>query len=76
MLKFADDANVFSEVSSLDKVASLQSDHDKLNKWSEDWHMMLTAKKCNCLHIGHRNTYANYSIGGVEVANSSCERDL
>ena len=30
VLKFADDANVFSEVSSLDKVANLQSDLDKL----------------------------------------------
>ena len=35
-LKFADDAKVFSEVSSLDKVATLQSDLNKFNKWSED----------------------------------------
>ena len=25
---------------------------------------------------GHENTYANYSMGGVEVTNSSYERDL
>ena len=37
VLIFADDAKVFSEVSSLDKVANLQSDLDKLYKWSEDW---------------------------------------
>ena len=76
VLKFADDAKVFSEVSSLDKVANLQSDLDKLYKWSEDWQMMFNAQKCKCLHIGYKNTYANYSIGGVEVTNSSCERDL
>ena len=76
MLKFADDAYVFSEVSSLDKVAGLQSDLDKLYKWSEDWQMMFTAQKCKCLRIGYENTYANYSIGGVQVTNSSCERDL
>ena len=76
VLKFADDAKVFSEVSSLDKVANLQSDFDKLHKWSEDWQMMSKAQKCNCLHIGCKNTYANYSIGGVEATNSSCERDL
>ena len=76
VLKFADDANVFSEVSSLDKIANLQSDLDKLYKWSEDWQMMFNAQKCKCLHIGYKNTYANYSIGGVEVTNSYCERDL
>ena len=38
--------------------------------------MMFIAEKCKCLHIGYRNTYANYSIGDVEVTNSSCERDL
>ena len=72
VLKFADDAKDFSEVSSLDKVADLQSDFDKLYKWSEDWQMMFNAQKCKCLHIGYKHTYANYSIGGVEVINSSC----
>ena len=33
-LKFADDVKAFSEESSLDKVASQQSDDDKLYKWS------------------------------------------
>ena len=36
VLKFAYDAKVFSEASSLDKVANLQSGLDKLHKWSED----------------------------------------
>ena len=76
MLKFAHDAKVFSEVSSLDKVANLQSDLDILHKWSEDWQMMFNAQKCKCLHIGHKNTYANNSTGGIEVTNSSYERDL
>ena len=71
VLKFADDANVFSEVSSLDKVANLQSEIDKLYKWSEDWQMMFIAQKCKCLHIGYESTYANYSTRGVEVTNCS-----
>ena len=75
-LKFADDAKVFSEVSSLDKVANLQSDLDKLYKWSEDWQMMFNAQRCKCVHIGYKNTYGNNSIGGVVVTNSSYERDL
>ena len=67
---------MFSLKYPLDKVANLQSDVDKLYKWSEDWQMMFNAQKYKCLHIGYKNTYANYSIGGVEVTNSSCERDL
>ena len=38
--------------------------------------MLFNAQKSKCLHIGHRNTYANYSIGGVEVRNSSYDGDL
>ena len=62
VLKFADDANVFSEVSSLNKLANLQSDLDKLHKWSKDWQMLFNAQKCKCHQIGHKNTHANYSI--------------
>ena len=36
MLKHADDAKVFTAVSSLEKVANLQSDLDKFHKWSQD----------------------------------------
>ena len=38
--------------------------------------MFFNAQKCKCLHIGLKNTYANYSIGGVEVTNISYEGDL
>ena len=37
---------------------------------------MLNAQKCKCPHIGYTNTYVKYSIGGVEVTNSSYERDI
>ena len=73
VFKFADDDRVFSEVSFLDEVENLQSHLDKLHKWSEDWLILLNAQKCKCLHIGYKNTYANYSVGGVEVTISSYE---
>ena len=37
---------------------------------------MFNAQKCKCLHIGYENTYADFSIAGIEVTNSSYERDL
>ena len=51
LLKFADDANIFSEVSFLGKVANLQSDLNKLYKCSEDPQMLFSTQKCKCLHI-------------------------
>ena len=76
VLKFADDAKILSEVSSLDKVVNLQSDLDKLYESSEDCQMMFNDQKSKYLHIGHKNTYGSHSIGGVEATNSSYQRDL
>ena len=76
VLKFADNAKFFSEVYSLYKVVNLQSDLDKLYEKSEDRQMMFNDQKSKYVHIGHKNTYAYYSIGGVEVINSSYERYL
>ena len=38
--------------------------------------MLFIAQKCKCLDIGNKNTYAEDSIWGIEVTNSSYERDL
>ena len=76
MLKFTDDAKVLSEASSLEKLANLQSDHNKMHKWSKNWQMLSNAQKFKCPHIGHKNTYTNYSIGGVDVTNITYEREL
>ena len=38
--------------------------------------MLLNVQRCKCLHIGYKNTYVKYSIGGVEVTNSFYERDI
>ena len=38
--------------------------------------MLFKAQKCKCLHIGFKNTFANYSRGCVEVTNSSYKREL
>ena len=76
ILKFADDANIFSEVSSQKKVPNLQSDLNKFHKWSEDRQMLFNTQKSKCLHTGPKNTHANYSIGGADVTNSSYEREL
>ena len=76
MLKFADDAKIFSEVYSLEKVANQQLDLDKFHKWSEDRQMLLSAQRCKCLHIHHKNTYAKYYIGCIEAINRSYEIEL
>ena len=54
VLRFVEDANVFSEVSPLHIVANLQSDLDKLHEYPEDWQMMFNAQNCKCLHICYK----------------------
>ena len=42
---FADDAKIFSGISSKDDVASLQSDLDNLSEWSDKWQLAFNVKK-------------------------------
>ena len=67
---------VFSEVTSLDKIANRQSDLNKIYKWSGDWQKLLNAEKCKYLYIDHKNACANYCVGGIEVMCNSFERHL
>ena len=41
----------------------LQSDLDRLVKWSEKWQMLLNFGKCKCLHTGLGNLDVNYKMG-------------
>lgn len=74
--KFADDTKVFREVSSVDDVNKLRSDLITLFKWSEEWLMLFNVEKCKVLHIGHRNTNQDYTLGSCVLESVSSERDL
>ena len=43
----------------------LQDDLNKLIEWSEKWQMLFNLGKCKCLHTGHGNEDAQYTMGGA-----------
>ena len=44
----------------------LQDDLNKLIEWSEKWQMLFNFRKCKCLHTGHGNEDAQYTMGGTK----------
>ena len=52
ILKFADNTKTFSTIHSDIDAANLQSDIDKLLKWSGIWQMKFNITKCKVVHTG------------------------
>ena len=54
----------------------LQSDLDRLVKWSEKWQMLFNLGKYKCLHTGHGNLDLNYKMGDTVLDTTVKEKDL
>ena len=74
-MKFADDTKVFRKIKSDADRQHLQDDLNKLIEWSEKWQMLFNFGKCNCLHTGHGNEDAQYTMGTV-LNTTLKEKDL
>ena len=73
---FADDAKVYSNVSTALGCATLQGDLAKLERWSTDWLLKFNVSKCSILHLGARNPKHSYTMLGQELSGLSLEKDL
>ena len=76
VLKFADDTNVFRKIKSDADRQHLQDYLNKLIEWSEKWQMLFNFGKCKCLHTGHGNEDAQYTMGGTVLNITLKETDL
>ena len=76
VLKFADDTKVFRKIKSDADRQHLQDDFNKLIEWSEKWQMLFNFGKCKCLHTGHGNEDAQYTMGGTVLNTTLKEKDL
>ena len=54
----------------------LLDDLNKLTEWSEKWQMLCNFGKCKCLHTGHGNEDAQYTMGGTVLNTTIKEKDL
>ena len=75
-MKFADDTKVFRKIKSDADRQHLQDDLNKLIEWSEKWQMLFNFGKCKCLHTGHGNEDAQYTMGDTVLNTTLKEKDL
>lgn len=77
-LMFADDVKLYRRVDSVQDVAALQADLDKLCAWSADWGLTLNPAKCKVLTVTLRSkpVESAYGINGSEIDKVTSMRDL
>ena len=76
---FADDTKIFRKIVSQEDSSILQSDIDKLQKWSEKWLLKFHPDKCHVLSLGKEERTVHterYSICGREMDHVFEEKDL
>ena len=54
----------------------LQDALNKMTEWSEMWQMLFNFWKFKCLHTGHGNEDAQYTMGGTILNTTVKEKDL
>ena len=73
---FADDAKLFSGISTDSQAADLQADLNALVQWSSSWQMAFNEDKCKVMHIGAANRAAPLHMGCQQLQSTQVERDL
>ena len=76
MCLFADDAKVFSPMTSDQQHHNLQKDLDGIMAWTERWQLPLNLSKCSAMHLGSNNPRHRYSLGKSQIKETLSERDL
>lgn len=61
---FADDAKVSRAIISQQEITTLQDDLDKIEGWANTWQIGFNVGKCKVMHLGAKNMYASYMLGG------------
>ena len=75
VLKFVEDTKVFRKMKSYADRQLLQDDLNKLTGWSEKLQMLFNFGKFKCLHTGHGNEDAQYTMGVTVLNTTSKEKD-
>ena len=73
---YADDTKIISEMVSVDCVQKIQNDLDRAFKWTQDWLLKFNVNKCIVMHYGSNNEKGPIYIDGIQLTESTTERDL
>ena len=70
---YADDLKIYSEIDSQCDENLLQNSLDALSKWSSDWQLNISTKKCSILNIHQKSTAQPRSYSLADSAVPVCE---
>ena len=73
---FADDTKIYRTINNIGDTIILQEDLNKLQQWSTKWQLKFNAKKCKVMHLGSRNSKAEYAMEGTTLNTVIEEKDL
>jgi hypothetical protein len=73
IMLFADDVKIFNTSLNHD---TLQTDLEKVCRWSEDWQLSIAKDKCNAFYLGTKNPKHKYQLCGNDISETSVVRDL
>ena len=76
---FADDTKVYRIITDTADSGVLQSDLNKLDKWSDTWLIKYNASKCKHMNIGGKSTNmvkSKYELNGQELETVTLEKDI
>ncbi|KAK6181435.1 hypothetical protein SNE40_009283 [Patella caerulea] len=75
---FADDTQIFGEVSTPGAAKIFQENLDRLSAWSQKWQLRFNASKCKVLHVASKvnTSNHNYVMNGATMESVKSEKDL
>jgi len=76
MKMFADDTKIAQVVTTEEDKAKFQETIDRLCDWADRWGMAFNVDKCKIMHFGARNARSVYTMRGIPLESSDCERDI
>ncbi|XP_073537645.1 uncharacterized protein [Phyllobates terribilis] len=76
LIQFADDTKLGGIANTREERERIQKDLNKLEQWAATNRMVFNREKCKVLHLGNKNEKSIYRMGGIELSNSTCEKDL
>ena len=73
---FADDTKLYGKSCTDEDQRSIQEDINSLIQWSDSWLLKFNISKCKHMHLGTRNTQTVYKMDGMDIEQTTCEKDV
>ena len=73
---FADDAKLYTEITSNDDIVELQRCLDLLSEWARDWQLEISIPKCFVMDIGNKQNTSDYNSININGLDLECVAEL